>query len=664
MKYQHIFSPLKIRDCTLENRIVMPSMGTLMASDHAFVTDQVIDYYVERAKGGVGLIITECASIWPESTQGYALGISDDKFIPGLKRLVDAVHAEGCKIVLQMYEAAECCMNGHADTSKLRIMSPIDKYGGMWKAIPTEELPLIAEAFGKATARADAAGFDGVEIHCGHTYLIHQFLSPHYNNRTDGYGTTKENCMKFPLMCLDQARKNLSPGKPLFIRISAHDDYTYDKDGNFDGLTLDDMVEFCCRARDLGVDVVDVSRGNYDKGGIYEVPAIGIPFGFNKDNALYIKEKTGLTVMTVGRLGRPELAEAVLKEGVDLVGWGHAHLADPQIVTKTREGREDEICYCIGCDQGCAEAYYHADWPHISCLRNPTVGREKEMALVPAQTPKTVLIAGAGVGGLEAARTLAQRGHKVILCEKNPSMGGQFRLAGVAPNKEDFAAAVDWMERMAAREPNVDIRVNTPVTPELLEELKPDHLIIATGGHTRPLTVPGGELAVTCTDILAGRKHPFGKCVVVGGGITGVEIAEYINARGLPVSVVEMAPQLGRGLSHGRAELLNVYLEEHPEVQVYTSSTVEKLEPGKVFIHVYQTKTNRRTKEVTVVRDEHLVLPADTIVASVGTVSNDFSDLTAAAERLGIPYDIIGDAKEPRVALDAIREAAELARTI
>ena len=176
MDCSHIFKPITIRGMTFENRIIMPSMGTLMTYEDSMVTDRMIDYFVERAKGGAALLFTECASVWPESTQGWALGISDDKFIPGLTRLVDAVHEVGGKIGIQIYEAAEGVMNGHADISKLRIMTPIDKLRGRWKAIPAEELPLIAEAFGAAARRAEQCGFDAIEIHCGHNYLLHQFL--------------------------------------------------------------------------------------------------------------------------------------------------------------------------------------------------------------------------------------------------------------------------------------------------------------------------------------------------------------------------------------------------------------------------------------------------------------------------------------------------------
>lgn len=664
MRYSNIFRPFQVRDCVLENRIVMPSMGTLMADENSFVTDRMIDYYVERAKGGPGLILMECAPVLPENTPGFEPGISDDKFIPGLKKLVDAVHAVGGKIGAQLFEPAEGSMNGHTDVKKLKIMGPVERLGGRWPAVSREQIPEIAAAFGRAAARAAECGFDVIEIHCGHNYLLHQFLSPHFNKRTDEYGGSLENCMKFPLLCIEQVRKNFPEEKPMFMRIVAKDDYTYDREGNFDGLTLDDMAEFCKRAHAAGVDVLDVSRGNFQQGNIFEVPAMGVPFGFNKDNALYLKEKTGIPVMAVGRLGRPELANIVLGEGADLVGWGHAHIADPYIVQKTREDRVDDICYCIGCDQACAEAYHHPEMNHISCLRNPSVGLEREMELVPTETPKTVLIAGGGVGGLEAARTLAQRGHRVILCEKEPTTGGQFRLAGMSPDKEDFAATVDWMEHKAALEPGVEIRVNTPVTPELVEQLHPDHLLIAVGGHARALPIPGGELAVACTDILANRRRAFGKCVIVGGGFTGIEVAEYLDLRELPVTIVEMAPQIGAGLSHGRSILLKKYMEEHPQIQVITNATVEKLEPGKVHLHIVEKKTDRKTKETTVVRDERQVIEADTIVCAVGTVSNPTEDLIAAAERLGISWDVLGDAKQPRFAVDAIREAAELSRKI
>ena len=663
LECNHIFRPLKLRGLELDNRIVMPSMGTLMTYEDSMVTQRMIDYYVERAKGGAALLFTECASVWPESTQGYALAISDDKFIPGLTALVDAVHAVGGKIGIQIYEAAEGVMNGHADTSKLRIMTPIDRYGGKWKAIPTEELPLIAQAFGAAARRAEQCGFDAIEIHCGHNYLLHQFLSPHFNTRTDGYGTTFENCMKFPLMCIEETRKNWPEEKPLFMRIVAHDDYTYDADGNFNGLTIDNMVTFCKEAKARGVDVLDVSRGNFGKGNIYEVPAMGLPFGFNKDNALYLRREVDMPVMAVGRLGRPELANIALAQGADLIAWGHAHIADPQIVTKCREGRFDDIRYCIGCDQACSEAYHIPEARHISCLRNPAVGREREFELKITDTPKTVLVAGAGVGGMEAAYTLAQRGHKVILCEKSPTMGGQFRLAGLAPDKEDFALTVDYMIRQV-KQAGVDIRMNTCVTSALLSDLKPDELIIATGGRMRELDVPGSSYAVGFADILTGNRKPMGKCVIIGGGIISIEVMEYLNFRGFDTTIVGGLPKIGAGLSHGRAILADKYFEEHPKIKVITNAWVTKLDYNRVYAHVVEKKTDRRTKETTIVREEDIEVEADTIIAAVGSVSNDYANLVQAAEIMGIPWHIIGDAKKPRFAVDAIREAAELAREI
>lgn len=663
MNCSHIFKPITIRGMTFENRIIMPSMGTLMTYEDSMVTDRMIDYYVERAKGGAALLFTECAAIWPESTQGYALGISDDKFIPGLTRLVDAVHAVGGKLGIQIFEAAEGVMNGHADTSKLRIMTPIDKHRGRWKAIPAEELPDIAAAFGAAARRAEQCGFDAIEIHCGHNYLLHQFLSPHFNTRTDEYGGSFENCMKFPLMCIEQVRKNWPEEKPLFIRIVACDDYTYDAEGNFNGLTIEDVAEFCRRAKALGVDVLDVSRGNFGKGNIYEVPNMGIPFGFNKDNALYLRKAVDMPVMAVGRLGRPELANIALAQGADFVAWGHAHIADPYIVQKCREGRFDDICYCIGCDQACSQAYHIPEARHISCLRNPAVGREREFALVPAETPKTVLIAGAGVGGMEAAATLANRGHRVILCEKDTVLGGQFRLAGMAPDKEDFALTVDYMERQV-KQAGVDLRMNTPVTPALLREINPDELIIATGGHARMPNVPGGEYAVSYKEILTGSRKPMGKCVIIGGGIISIEVMEHLNFRGFDTTIVGGSAKLGEGLSHGRTIYVENFLERHPEINVITNAWVTKLEHNKVCAHVMEKKFDRRTKTETVIREEDIEVYADTIIAAVGSVSNPYDDLAETAEALQIPCHIIGDARKPRFALDAIREAAELAREI
>ncbi len=663
MNYDTIFQPLTLRGLTLENRIVMPSMGTLMADADSYVTDKMIDYYAERAKNGVSLILMECSPVLPENTQGFAPGISDDRFIPGLTRLVKAVHEVGGKIGIQVYEPAEGVHNSHADTRHLRITGPVDRCKGRWKALPLEEFPRVAACFGLAARRAEKCGFDAIEIHCGHNYLLHQFLSPHFNQRTDGYGTTFENCMKFPLMCIEQVRKNFPQDKPMFMRIVAHDDYTRNTVGKFNGLTLDDMVEFCRKAGQLGVDVVDVSRGNFGRGNVFEVPAAGIPYAYNLKNAVYLKEHTRMHIMAVGRLGRPELASAALHEGVDLVGWGHAHLADPMIVNKVREGRLEDICYCIGCDQACSEAYHHPEAEHISCMRNPAVGREREFIVTPADPVKTVLIAGGGVGGLECGKRLAKRGHKVVLYEKSPNLGGRFKLAGSPPEKEDFAAAADWMMEQASKA-GVKMHINQPVTPKLLAEVRPDHLVIAIGGYTKPLRVPGGENAVSCTDVLSNRKRAFGSCIVVGGGLTGVEVAQYVERMGMEVTILSRSPKIGKGLSHGRVITLGNYLETHPNIHVITSATVEKVEVNQVHVHILEKNTDRKTGQVTVVRNERRIYTADTIIAAPGSGSLDYSELSRAADQLGIPYSVIGDANSPRVAVSAIREAAEVALVI
>ena len=681
MAYEKLFAPIKIRGLEFDSRLIMTAMGSLMAPEHGDVNDRVINYLTERAKNG-GFVFTECCSVYPGVAQDFALHISDDHYIEGLKKLTDSVHAAGGKIGVQIYHPAEALTNSHYDSRKVRMMAPDTLFGIPGTRVETEEIPYIIECFGEAARRATEAGFDAIEIHNGHNYILHQFLSPHFNHRDDGWGGSVENCRKMPLAVIEAVRKNMGDHMPLFLRVSAGDDELYDKNGNFDGLTLDDMIVFLNEAKARGVDVVDVSIGNFQSDiGLWECPNLGIPHGFNTERPFIIKEKVGLPIVAVGRLGTPDLAEKYLEQGADFIAWGHAHIADPEIVKKTREGRTDEIRYCIGCDEGCNQAYNDPTLPHVSCMRNPAAGREADMKIIPAAEPKKVLVAGGGVAGLEAARVLAERGHKVVLVDAADKLGGNFNLAAVAPMKQDFALAVKQMIDWAAKA-GVEFKLNTVVTKEVIEEIKPDYVVNAIGASYAPCTIPGAENAISAAAAMANPELLKGNVVVIGGGCVGMEVAMtaadmMVEGKGVAsvTGIEKKAKYAADGAtqvpSYGRAQVWRMWTAgktmvhnvPHPVKQL-ANTTVEEIKEGAVVAHTVVKRRDRATKQMVTVKDEVFEVAADTIVYATGMAQNDSSAIVAACEELGIPCEAIGSAKKLGHGVPAILDGAIIGRKI
>lgn len=657
--FDRLFSPIRIRGVELKNRVVMTAMGTHFADKDCFVTEQLIEYHAVRAKGGCGLNTVECCAINPDSAPERQLSIAEDCYIEGHRKLTDAIHENGGKAALQLWQGGA----GAGSDPKCRIfladaydgkhgpvmIAPTAKReaDGTIPAVTAEELKMIAVQFGEAAKRAAQAGYDIVEFHCGHNYLPHCMLSKGFNHRTDEYGGSLENRMRFPLMCIDEIRKNIPEDMPLFMRVSAFDEA--DVDDGRGGNSIEETIEFCRRAKEKGVDVVNVSRGDFTGlGNCYEVPPNYLPNGFNVENAARFKKETGMITMAVGRINRAEQGEEILEnEKADLICMARAQLADPEFCNKAKAGKCDEIRHCIGCDQGCSEGFVAL--PHITCLRNPFVGKEYMMKVIPAETKKKVLVAGGGMGGMECALFLKERGHEPVIVEKEDRLGGQFVIAGTAPHKKELYLAVEEEERLV-RKAGIEVRLGTEVTKELIEELRPDEAVIATGAGPLILPLPGKDLphVMNSHDVLAGKAKPYGKVAVIGGGLVGVEVAEYLHEKGLSCAILEMRPEIAADLGYVCKIFANIGMAQNGTECVTDAVCTEITEHGVIY---------RKDGEL------H-ELACDSVVMAAGARSLPNEEIRSACEELGIPYHVIGDAVKPRRALDAVAEGVETALAV
>ena len=645
MPYDHLLAPITLRGLELKNRVIFPAMATGFVADGGYVTDQLIAYHVARVTGGCGLNVTEATSIHAPSAPRTFLNISADEFVPGLRRFTDAIHAAGGRAAVQLWQGGLAAWG--FDPEHLELISPsgVPTPAGVVPGSSAATIAEVVDAWGEAADRAVRAGFDAVEFHCAHNYSPHAFLSPALNQRDDEFGGSFENRARYPLAAIRAIRDAIPDDMPLLMRIDAQDD---ELPG---GLTVDDVVEFSRLAGEAGVDALDVSRGNIVTSAIrYEVPPIDLPRGFNVENAGRIRRGTGLVTIAVGRINAPDQAEEIIASGkADMVVVGRGQIADPEFVAKAAADRADEIVRCVACDQGCFDRYVDPAFAHITCLRNPMVGREAEGAPAPTAQPLRVLVAGGGVAGMEAAFVLAQRGHKPVLVEATYHLGGQFEIAGHAPRKDEMSqAARSRAEQVEAA--GVDVRFGTRVTPALVDLIAPDVVIDATGATPIHPSIPGAdrENVTDAVAVLTGRAHVHGAAVVLGGGLVGLEAAEYLAERGTPVTVVEMLDEVGADLGQLRRICVLEALADEG-VEQLTGTTVTAIKMGAIVV-----EQGGVTREV----------PCDTVVLAMGSRPDDHTPLAQHCAERGIAYHVVGDAVRARRALDAIAEANALARAL
>jgi len=647
-----LFSPIKIGSMELKNRIAMAPMATDFANEDGTLSQRLIDYHEARAKGGAGLIILEVTTI--DSLSPYVpktISLWDDKFIPGFKELTDAVHAHGAGVIPQIShpgpESLAPFFNGTQPVGPSPCICHATKQ--ICRELSAVEIKKIIDQFGEAAYRAREGGCDGLELHAAHSYmLVGSFLSPLRNKRIDEYGGSIHGRLKFPLEVIKSIRERVGPDFPIIMRIS----------GDMmvpGGMDIRETQYVAPLLVEAGIDAFHVSSGVFPDASWRIIPPTGTPLRINVGLSAAIKEVVDVPVMVVGRINDPRIAEDVLERNeADMVVMGRALLADPDLPKKAADGRFEDIAPCIGCGLGCIAV--RATGKDMTCVVNPTVGREREMAIVPTDRPKKIMVIGAGPAGLEAARVSALRGHDVTLYEKDAKPGGQFNLAAVPPFKQELCKVPRYLY-VQAEKAGTDIRFNTSVTAELVDETKPDVVIVATGGVPLIPDLPGirGEKVVTAHDVLAGRVLiPFGNVVVIGGGMVGCEVAEFLASTGdnmimgrTAVTIVEMLDNVGTDMAAEGRVLLMERLREKG-VKIRTSTKVKEFFEDGVLVE----KDGK----------DEAMRGMDYIVLGMGVRSMD--EISEKMKGKVPELYVIGDAKQGRTALEAIAEGSEVGRKI
>ncbi len=632
-----LFSPAKIGTLEIKNRLIMPAMGTAMANQDGTVTDQLYHYHRVRGAGGTGMITVEIVAVHP-TTGGSSPAIWDDRFIPGLKRLADVIHEGGATACVQLWHAGR---QTNSKVTGLPIVAPSEIPCPLCQEKPEimdkKLIKEMVESYGDAARRAKEAGFDAIELHGAHGYLIAQFMSPYSNQRTDEYGGSLENRARFALEIIDNVRQKVGPDYPLMFRLSGEENVE-------GGLTIEDTKKIAPLLVKQGVDCIHVSVGVYETLR-YTVPPMDLERGFNVWAAAEVKKVVAVPVVAVDRINDPYLAEEILAQGkADFIAIGRSLLTDPEWPNKVQNGQYEKMRHCIACNQGCVDRML-LEGKHASCILNPACGREAEYVFEPVTKKGKVVVVGGGPAGMEAARIAKDRGCDVVLFEATNQLGGQWRLAGIPPKKYEIAGDVEWLIKQLDLA-KVEIRLNTPATKGNIQGENPDVIILATGSAPTKPPIEGIEQpnVLFASEVLEDPAQVGQRVVVIGGGDTGMETAEFLAEMGKQVTVVEAMAEVARTLGPARKQFL-----------------MERINQHNVDVRV-KTKVKRITAQGVELADEkRTVLPADHVVIATGVKSVNLleEELKSVAQVF-----VIGDAKEPRNAMNAFYEANEVARNL
>ncbi len=690
MKYEILGSPMKIGSCEIKNRVVLAPMLMGFGQFNGKPTEKLADYYEERAKGGTGLIITEITRVNDKTgSAAFAqLAASHDYHIKPLGELAQRIHKHGAKIFIQLHHPGRQNIGLLVGTVPLSIQlerltgglygkllykltpkigptliknnispssvapsacEPAYFAGGKVRALSLKEIKELEAQFIDAAERVKKSGCDGVELHASHGYLFQQFLSPVTNKRTDEYGGSFENRMRFILNILKGIKERCGKDFPVIVRLTADECYSYIGEEN-KGYKLEDGIKAAKMLEANGADAIDVSSAGYDTFNYWLEPVSFEP-GWRKHFAKAIKEAVSVPVIAANLIRSPEQAESQLKEGIqDFVSLGRPHIADPHWTRKalSGEGTIKRCICCLNCIESMQTNAYSGS--HGECAVNPFVGHEKE-ELKKNGNGRRVAVIGAGPAGLTASEILADRGFKVTLFEKEEKAGGQINLAAAPPEKGKTAWFIEDALK-ACKEKGVDIRLSTEVTVDAIKILSPDKVIVATGSN--PVTPSfDGDMekndVLTFKDVLTGERCPENcKVAVIGSGLTGLETAHFLTEKGCEVTIIEMADEVAPG----------TWMQHKDDI-------LPKLKKAgvEIYLNTKLVKTNKGFIEADMINgDKSLRLDCDKVVLALGSMPEN--RLANELREAGFAPIVIGDSLKMGKIADATKAAYEAAKSL
>jgi 2,4-dienoyl-CoA reductase-like NADH-dependent reductase (Old Yellow Enzyme family)/thioredoxin reductase len=631
--FPKLFEPGRIGKLNLKNRIIMPPIGTHYTDEKGEITDRMLAYYRERARGGCGLVIVQSSYFRAGGYPGRLL-IGEDRCIPGLKRLVAGIHEEGAKAGIEI--TLHRGRRDHIDPATAsETVHP--ETGIKVRAMEIAELKKLVKDSGEASRRVKEAGFDCLMIHGGSGYLIPEFLSPRLNRRTDEYGGNVEKRARLALEVLLAIRKNVGMEYPILYRLSVDERMA-------GGFCINDAITVCRLLEEVGADCIDVTSGAAETNQ-WVTPNILMPRALNASFSQALKEKLKIPISITGGINDPYLAEEILKGGkADFIDLGRPLIADPEFPKKAMEGKAQEIRKCILCLR-CSEAVMKPPTGPLICTVNPAVGKEEEFEqrLHSAGKKKRVLILGGGPAGMQAAIIAAQRGNEVTLWEKENRLGGQLHLALLPPGKSEIISVIDSLERQLSKM-KVSVHLHQEATVEEVLHCSPDVVIFAVGSKPRLPNIPGIEKnrVFHVIDVLTGKVEVGENLIMVGGGFIGCEAAEFLHEKGKKVTIVEVLPKL----------VSETYY-------TYSKTIVDRLKERGIetFTSVQSEKITEKGMEIVTQNGQTIALYADTILCATGSVAEKtLSNLLRG--KVKELYEI-GDCREVRRIYEAISEGAE-----
>lgn len=638
-----LLEELKIGSMTVKNAVFMAPMSLGYESPDGTVNETMQEYWLARARGGVGCIITDALSVDPDVPYlGNTLCFRNEESIASYRRFTDRIHEYGTKIIPQITHPGPESVSAFRGIPPVASSVYLNSMAQRTRAVTLEEIPGIIQKYAKGAYDARHAGFDGIELHCAHAYmLLGSFLSPMRNKRTDRYGGSLDNRARLLCEVLDAIREACGPDFPVILRMSGSE---RDEQGN----TLEDMKYLVPVLERHGVAAFEISGGTQYERCNKIIPCHGEVQGVNVPEAEALHEAASVPVIVVGKINEPRFAGYLVDSGkVDGVVLGRALIADPDFVNKMEAGDYEGIAPCAACAIGCVgeQTKRHP----ASCVINPAAGREKELELTAAEQPKRVVIVGGGIGGMACARAFAVRGHEVVLLEREMELGGQMRLACIPPHKQELSKWIVYLEHELERL-SVDVRLNTAADRAVIDGLAPEVLILATGAKEMLPPVPGidPEQAVTAWQVLSGETViPGGNVLVVGGGMVGCEICEYLmhQKRGsLHITMIEMADEIGAGMVVNNRVPTMIRLNR-PEITMMTGTKLMSVNGSDVTVE-------RHGVQETFGGFTHVIYACGARPARAL-----FDELKEAYPEAVL----IGDASQPAQALEAVRQAVETA---